>query len=296
MLKKPGEGENTIGDSMNRELHRIVKTMRVLQGCDISCYDEPFLSASLEKRMAATSLATVTDYCDYLSGNADEAEQFFRSLNITYSEFFRNPLTFAVLEQQVLPRLIEEKQDSCTAELRVWSAGCAAGQESYSVAILLDELLVARKSSLSFRIFATDISGDSLVTAGRGVYDTVAVQNVRLKHLQSCFETGHGSYTVSRRLIDRIEFSSYDLLDERSTSPPGSIYGDFDLVFCSNLLFYYKPEVRQFIINKVCHSLSYGGYMVTGEAERGIVDTINLEEIFPMSAVYRKIKECQVMV
>ena len=281
---------------MNDDLHEIVKTMNVMHGRNISRYDESFLLKSLGQRLTATSCGTIKDYCEYLSEHDEEAEQFFRSLNITYSEFFRNPLTFAVLEQRVLPGLIEEKQESGTAEIRVWSAGCAAGQESYSIAILLDELLSARKSSLSFRIFATDISENCLATAKRGVYDTAAVQNVRLKHIHSCFEAGHGSYPVARRLRDQIEFSFYDLLDEHSTSPPGSIYGDFDLVFCSNLLFYYMPEIRNFILNKVWHSVSYGGYLVTGEAERPIVERTSLIEIYPMSAVYRKTNERKVMV
>ena len=270
--------------------------MSRVHGKDLSHYDESFLAKSAETRRVVTAIGTADTYCDYLSDNADEAEQFFRSLNITYSEFFRNPLTFAVLEQRVLPRLIDEKQESGSAEIRIWSAGCAAGQEAYSVACLLDELLAARKISLSYRIFATDISEKCLALARRGVYDAGAVQNVRLKHLQSCFESHNGVYSVSGRIKERIEFSFYDLLDERSSSPPGSIYGDFDLVFCSNLLFYYTPTIQQFILNKVCHSLSYGGYFVTGEAERGIVDTINLEEISPMSAVYRKTKECKVMI
>jgi len=262
--------------------------MSRVHGKDLSHYDESFLAKSAETRRVVTAIGTADTYCDYLSDNADEAEQFFRSLNITYSEFFRNPLTFAVLEQRVLPGLIEEKQESGTPELRVWSAGCAAGQESYSVAILLDELLTARKSPLSFRIFATDISENCLASARRGVYDVAAVQNVRLKHIHSCFEANNKSYSVARRLRDRIEFSFYDLLDERSTSPPGSIYGDFDLVFCSNLLFYYKPAIQQFIMNKLCNALSCGGYLVTGEAERAIVERTNLMEISPMSGIYRK--------
>jgi chemotaxis methyl-accepting protein methylase len=273
---------------MNSELNPVIKVMSGMQGTDISRYDESFLLKSIQKRLVATSSATIADYCTYLSEHDGEAEEFFLSLNITYSEFFRNPLTFALLEQRVLPGLIEEKQGAGTAEIRVWSAGCAAGQESYSVACLLDELLTARKTSLSYRIFATDISEKCLATAWRGVYDPAAVQNVRLKHIQSCFESHNGVYSVARRLKDRIEFSYYDLFDEHSTSPPASIYGDFDLVFCCNLLFYYKPEVQQVIMNKVIHALSGGGYLVTGEAERAIIETTNLVEISPMSAVYRK--------
>jgi len=281
---------------MNSELNPVIKVMSGMQGTDISRYDESFLLKSIQKRLVATSSATIADYCKYLSEHDGEAEEFCLSLNITYSEFFRNPLTCALLEQRVLPSLIEEKQGAGTAEIRVWSAGCAAGQESYSVAILLDELLPPRQTNLSFRIFATDISENCLATAKRGVYDTAAVQNVRLKHIHSCFESHNKRYAVAPRLKDRIEFSFYDLLDEHSTSPPGSIYGDFDLVFCCNLLFYYKPEHQKFILNKIINALSGGGYLVTGEAERAIVETTNLLEISPMSAVYRKTNGQNVMV
>ena len=280
---------------MNKEMQQIVKAM---SGTDkeISCYDESFLVKSLEKRLAATSCATIADYCEYLADHDGEAEEFYRSLNITYSEFFRNPLTFDVLEQRVLPALIDEKLELGRSEIRIWSAGCSAGQESYSIAILLDELISARKIPLSFRIFASDISDESLASARRGVYDAAALQNVKLKHIQSCFESHNGSYSIDGRLQQKIEFSYYDLLDERSTCPSGSIYGDFDIVFCSNLLFYYRPEIRTLILKKVCCALSRGGYLVTGEAERAIVESSSLSEIFPMSAVYRKTHERNVMV
>jgi chemotaxis methyl-accepting protein methylase len=280
---------------MNKEMQQVIRAMNGVHK-EISYYDESFLLKSLEKRLAATSCATIADYCQYLSVHGGEAEEFYRSLNITYSEFFRNPLTFDVLEQRILPALTDEKLELGRSEIRIWSAGCAAGQESYSVAILLEELISARKIPLSFRIFATDISDESLVSARCGVYDTTAVQNVKLKHFQSCFKSHNGSYSIDGRLKQKIEFSYYDLLDERSTCPSGSIYGDFDIVFCSNLLFYYTQETQQFILNKLCHSLSSGGYLVTGEAERAIVKRTGLSEIFPMSAVYRKTNERNVMI
>jgi chemotaxis protein methyltransferase CheR len=280
---------------MNNDLQQVIGLMSGMHK-EISCYDESFLLKSIEKRLAATSCATIADYYKYLSDHHEETEEFYRSLNITYSEFFRNPLTFDVLEQRVLPALTDKKLESGRSEIRIWSAGCAAGQESYSVAILLDELISARKIPLSFRIFATDISEESLASAKRGVYDAAAVQNVKLKHILSCFESHNGSYSIDGRLKQKIEFSYYDLLDERSTCPSGSIYGDFDIVFCSNLLFYYRPEIWQFILKKVCCALSGGGYLVTGEAERAIVERTSLSEIFPMSAVYRKTDERNVMV
>jgi chemotaxis methyl-accepting protein methylase len=123
------------------------------------------------------------------------------------------------------------------------------------------------------------------------VYDSAAVQNVKLKHLSACFESHNERYSVARRLKDRIEFSVYDLLKEHSTSPPGSIYGNFDLVLCSNLLFYYKPAIQQFIVNKLCDALSGGGYLVTGEAERAIVERSHIfQPVSRLAAVYRKMK------
>jgi chemotaxis protein methyltransferase CheR len=272
---------------MNKELDQLVETMRRMYGQDLVLYDESFLAKSLDKRLAATHTLTVTAYLDYLAENRAEPEELFRSLNITYSEFFRNPLAFALLETAILPKLVEEK--SGRGEIRIWSAGCAAGQEPYSVAILLDELAGARGKPIPFRIFATDHAESELAVARRGVYDYAAVQNVRLKHLRHYFAQHGETFTIAARLRDRMDFSSHDLLDGRNASPPASIYGDFDLVFCSNLLFYYRADIQQLILNQVCRALAPNGYLVTGEAERAIVEkTPGLRVVAPPAAVFQK--------
>ncbi len=96
------------------------------------------------------------------------------------------------------------------------------------------------------------------------------MQNVRMGHL-GYFSVRGDSRTIAPRLLERVEFSTYDLLDERSDCPPSSLYGDFDLICCCNVLFYYKPEVRQRILRKIRRSLAPGGYFMTGEAESAIV-------------------------
>ena len=268
---------------MNQQLEEISRVMRQTHGRDISPYDESFLVKSVDKRLAATEIKTAAAYSEVLSENSAEADAFFRSLHITYSEFFRNPLTFALLEQLVLPSLIAEKEKAGRAEIRIWSTACAAGQEAYSIAILLDELAVA------FRIFATDISETDLLLAKKGVFDCGAVQNVRLKHIRKYFAEKGETYTIISALGDRIDFSAYDLLDESSVCPPASIYGDLDLVVCSNLLFYYRPDIRHFILNKLYHSLAPNGYLVTGEAEREIVAKIaGFRAVAPPGAVFKK--------
>jgi chemotaxis protein methyltransferase CheR len=105
---------------MNKELEEISRVMRQAHSRDISPYDESFLLKSVDKRLAATEIKTAAAYSEYLSENSPEAEAFFRSLRIPYSEFFRNPLTFALLEQLVLPSLIAEKEKAGRAEIRIW--------------------------------------------------------------------------------------------------------------------------------------------------------------------------------
>ena len=274
---------------MNREMAEIIRVMSRTHARDISLHDPAFLAKSIERRLAATGIKTAAAYGGHLSENSTEAEALSRALNINYSEFFRNPLTFALLEQVILPGLAVEKEKAGRAEIRVWSAACAAGQEAYSIAILLHDLTTARGGAISYRIFATDRSDAEIVAAQEGVYDSAAVHNVRWKHLRRYFTQEGESYTIIPALRNRIGFSVYDLLDELRASPPQSIFGDFDLAVCSNLLFYYRPDIRRRILNKIWKSLAAGGYLVTGEAE---IDIVARHEGFraaiPTSAVFQK--------
>ena len=258
-------------------------------GLDVSVYSESLLEKSLARGMAATASPSPDAYLNRLEQNRTEAEAFVASLNISYSEFFRNPLAFALLEHLVLPQLVSQK--SGHGELRVWSAGCAGGQEPYSMAILLDDMARTRQPAPpNFRIFATDLSEAELAVARLGVYDAAATQNVRLKHLRNCFVQHGESYAIVSRLKERIEFSIHDLLDRRLASPSGSIYGDFDVVLCCNLLFYYRAETQKFIVGQLCRALSRNGFLVTGEAERAIVEQEGcFQELNPPAGIFRKI-------
>jgi chemotaxis protein methyltransferase CheR len=272
-------------------LAEIIEVMGRAHGLKISCFDESFLTKSIEKRLEVTARKTNEDYLLCLSKEPAEAEEFFRSLLVTYSEFFRNPLIFALLEQLILPGLIEAMGKSGRTELRIWSAGCAGGQEAYSVAILLDELIKAQRYSIPFRIFASDLSEADLVLARRGVFNTAALGNVRLRHLASYFSRQGESYTLAGRLRNRVDFLLYDLLDSETSCPPDCIYGDFDLIFCSNVLIYYRPETQRFILSKMQRCLAPGGYFITGDAEKQIVTQAGGFEAVVTSGQVFRLKE-----
>jgi len=252
--------ERQVDDSV----FEIMRIMKVRYEKDLTIYDEAFLVKTLRRRMAAIAI-NPSDYVLYLQKNRDEAESLVASFQISYSQFFRNGLTFAVLEQLVLPQLLSHKPEN--GEIRVWSAGCSTGQEAYSIAILLEELLISSSKPMRFRIFATDLSSEALDTARTGVYDEDSLSNVRMKYIKRYFSKMGAAYQVVPGLTEKIVFSQYDLLDAHSTNPPDSIYGDFDMIFCCNLLFYYQTPVRRSIVKKLKRSLAEGGFLITGEAE-----------------------------
>ena len=252
---------------------KVIALLRQSHGLDLSAYEETFLAQALEKYRERTGGASVADCLRRLGEEREEAESFTQALRIGYSEFFRNPLAFALLERQLLPALLAAKEKSGGGEIRVWSAGCATGQEAWSVAILLDELIGSGGHSLSYRIMATDLSETDLAWARAGVYGREAVGNIRARHLDGYFFRQGEFFHIIPRLQERVEFFPYELLDPHTICPPLCIYGDFDLVLCSNVLLYYRPERQRFILAKMRRCLTLDGYLVTDGSERGIVES-----------------------
>lgn len=273
---------------MGKEVIDIIELLKDSTGVDISCFDDSFLLKSIEKRLIVKAIPSLDDYFHYLKIHQKEAVSFLDSLHISFSEFFRNPLTFAYLEQFILPQLLAGKRKKADKEIRIWSAACASGQESYSLAILFDELRENSSEKLDFRIFATDNNHLELSKAQEGTFSAYTLSKVTLKRLNTYFVQQEDHYTVSASLKNQVDFSYFDLLKDQRTCPAPSIYGNFDLVMCSNLLFYYKPACRRRILEKIGHTLAPGGYLVTGETEREILMKYNYQEVFENSAIFRK--------
>lgn len=288
---------------------QIIEILMQSYGIDVSKYDESFLDKSIRKRITETHCTEIEEYSRLLERENKEVSILSDSLRVNYSEFFRNALTFAVLERIVLPELgISMGVRECGSsrkptnshapspthsrtrkrELRIWSAACAAGQEAYSLAILLEELKSDYGNRFSYRIFATDQDESQVNAARNGQYSAAALNNLSLKRAGQWFTRKGETYTVNAELKKNMDFSVFDLFSENLSSPPGSIFGDFDLVFCANLLFYYKKEYRKIILEKTGKSLAAGGFLELGEVEREILLNYGYKEVFPQSAVFRK--------
>jgi len=265
----------------------IIQILQEFHGIDVSKYEDTFLNKTFRKRITQTHCNSTEEYYSLLKEKSKEGERFFDSLNICYSDFFRNPLTFAVLERIILPALCLKKRNTMQKEIRVWSAACAAGQETYSLAMLLEEVSNCDNEKMNFRIFATDKSEIIVNEAIKGKYSYNDLSNVNLKRVNQWFTKDGDAYNVNKELKKNIVFSVFDLLSDQFSCPPASIFGDFDLVICANLLFYYKPEYQKKIIEKTGNSLSTEGYLITGETERDILMRHNFNEVFPQSAIFK---------
>jgi chemotaxis protein methyltransferase CheR len=255
---------------------------------EVARYDESFLLRSLRRRMNETQCNLPEEYAKLIAEFPDESLLFLNSLQISYSEFFRNPLTFAVLERLIVPSLIQKKKEIKRKEIRIWSAACANGQESYSLAMVLEELKNGGDEKINYRIFATDQSESLVNEASLGHYSYEALKNLTLKRIKRWFVHQDNTYIVKQELKDNIDFSVFDLSNTGLNCPPSSIYGDFDLIICANLLFYYKKEFRKILLEKAGGCLAKGGYMISGETERDILMHYGYKEVIPQSAIFTK--------
>ncbi|PKM90978.1 MAG: hypothetical protein CVU87_00215 [Firmicutes bacterium HGW-Firmicutes-12] len=232
-------------------------------------FSPKLIETTVIKRMKELKIDTAKQYEEILERSGEESVLFLALLNNGYSEFFREPFAFALLESRVLPDIFNSKKDS--REIRMWSVGCSAGQEPYSILMLAREVSELFKSKMRLHMYATDISNQALDRARYGIYNRNELKKVPLGYLDDHFDQTGNAYRIAPDIKNSVDFLYYDILDQNTVSPPESIYGHFDLIICSNLLIYYNDKAQRFIINKLIKALSPGGYLVVGEAEKAIL-------------------------
>jgi len=252
---------------VNCKIKKILDYLQSQKGFDFSGYRRSTLERRINKRMLATETGNINEYCKYLMNNQAEVDKLIDALTINVSQFFRNPLVFEYISEKLMPRMIFGKLKKKEKYLRIWSAGCAAGEEPYSLAIIFNEFLEKENLELNLRIFATDIDKQSLKSAKEGVYNFESIKEVKYGLLSKYFIQENSSFKIVSKIKNMVNFSFYDLLEKNSHAPPESIFGNFDLIFCRNVLIYFNLEYQDKIFKKLHYSLTPSGYLILGEAE-----------------------------
>ncbi len=236
------------------------------RGFDFNGYHKPMLERRIRKRMIYSRTTELDAYHAYLMQHPEELDQLIDAFLINVSHFFRNSLTFEYLRKLVFPEIMA-KNNAHHECLRIWSAGCANGEEPYSIAILLNELIEKEDFQLKPTIFATDIDRKVLKSAAIGSYEFKSIKNMKYGLISKYFTSDSDHYHIIPKVKQQVKFSFYDLLDKTRSVPRESIFGNFDLVFCRNVLIYFETEYQIIIFNKLYNSLKPNAYLILGEAE-----------------------------
>ena len=209
--------------------------------------------------MVATSVSDLPSIRRYLASHPDEYQRLTASFLIKVTEFFRDPELFDVLRERVLPDLIAQAR-ARDNELRIWSAGCATGEEAYSLAILVAEALGDELEQFQVRIFATDLDDEAVAFARRGIYPARRSPVCPRRSSPAISSQLDGDYEVTKQLRGLVIFGQHDL----GQRPP---FPRIDLVLCRNVLIYFTPELQARALQLFAFALRDGGYLALGKAE-----------------------------
>lgn len=243
---------------LNSELEALLKYLKRTRGIDFTGYKRSSLMRRVNRRMQAIELQTYGDYQDYLEVDPEEFLYLFDTLLINVTGFFRDRPTWEAITQRVLPQMLLRK--TADQPIRIWSAGCASGQEAFTLAMLLGELLGLDEFRDRVKIYATDMDEDALSQARFASYSAQAVEDVPAAYLGKYFDRVEDQFIFRKDLRRSIIFGKHNLVQDAPISR-------IDLLSCRNTLMYFNSETQAKTLNRFHFALVEEGVLVLGKAE-----------------------------
>lgn len=249
------------GQDREQAYHLLMKQIMDDRGVDFSHYRDRVLKRRIALRMRAKHVNTYSEYLQVLIHNPEEYEVLFDVLTINVSAFFRDKPVWDKLKRDVFPALIEKKlKEHGVRKIRIWSAGCSHGEEPYSLAIMLYELLEKSPEKIKIEIYGSDIDKACLLQARLGQYDKDSVKGLSPYILRRFFIPINDKYQVVPQIKDLVQFKERNLIHDPSF--PG-----VDMVVCRNVFIYFNRSLQEHLIMKYHQALVDGGYFVMGTSE-----------------------------
>ena len=239
--------ENVAYQKLKRLLNETV-------GLDCNGYRDEYLKRRFAVRLNATGTNTYSRYARYLKKNPSEFDLVLNDLTINYTTFFRDRDVYVYLERTLLPKLFKSNS------VRIWSAGCATGEESYSLAILVHKLLGEKLPNYQVTIFASDLDKNVLAKAVKGKYTRKQLNGIGPSLIEEYFSSNGTSYRVKDSVKQLVRFEKHDLMKLPSRK-------GFDLILCRNVMIFFSKESQQQIHMYFYNSLRDEGYLVIGKSE-----------------------------
>lgn len=247
------------------------------RGLDLSEYKDKYIKRRIAVRLRSTKCKSIEEYIHYLQQNETEYKKLLDVIAIQVTQFFRNPQTFRLIKQKIIPELTFLKFKKHSEFIRIWSAGCASGEEPYSLAILLKEALGKDIDKFKITIFATDIDKSALNKGILGVYNKSKLAEVEPEIVNKYFSISDGEYYLKEEVKKMVFFRRQNLLQPLT-------FDYLDIIFCRNVLIYFSRECQERILLNFAEVLNKGGFLILGKAEtligksRGSFQTIDIKE------------------
>lgn len=256
------------------DFENLLQYLRNNRGFDFTGYKRSTLMRRVTKQMQYLNIETFANYQDYLEVHPDEFKALFNTILINVTAFFRDPLAWEYLAKEIIPNILKNKQKN--EQIRIWSAGCASGEEAYTLAIILAEILGIDDFRHRVKIYATDIDEEALNQARQASYSARNIHAVPLELRDKYFDLSNEKYIFQQDLRRAVIFGRHDLLQDAPISR-------LDLLVCRNTLMYFNSETQGRIINRFHFALNDHGYLFLGKAEMLITHTnlftpINLKD------------------
>jgi two-component system CheB/CheR fusion protein len=233
--------------------------LRGVLGIDFAQYKLPTVVRRIRRRVALRQLPGLEAYVERLRADEQELAALGHDLLIGVTQFFRDPAVWEFLESQVVPQLATESTSE--SALRAWVAGCATGEEAYSVAMLLLDAVAGKTPAVAVKVFATDVHNRALEHAGQGIYTAESLANVDERRRRQYFiARSDGRFQVVPQLRHAVVFARHDLLKDAP-------FTNLDLVSCRNLLIYFRPAAQKHALSLLPYGLRIGGALVLGPSE-----------------------------
>ncbi|MBD1214202.1 MAG: PAS domain-containing protein, partial [Dolichospermum circinale Clear-D4] len=240
------------------DFENLLQYLRINRGFDFTGYKHSTLMRRVTKQMQYLNIESFANYQDYLEVHPDEFKALFNTILINVTAFFRDPLAWEYLAKDIIPNILRNKQKN--EQIRIWSAGCASGEEAYTLAIILGEILGIEDFRHRVKIYATDIDEEALNQARQASYSVKNIQGVPLELRDKYFDLVNKNYIFHQDLRRAVIFGRHDLLQDAPISR-------LDLLVCRNTLMYFNSETQGRIINRFHFALNDHGYLFLGKAE-----------------------------
>jgi two-component system CheB/CheR fusion protein len=254
--------ETDVGGEERQILHKVFAQIRARTGHDFSRYKRSTILRRIRRRMQLRFVEEFPAYLALLREQPDEVHALAEDLLITVTSFFRDPEVFEVLETEIVPQLFEGKD--ADDHVRLWSVGCATGEEAYSLAILLLEEAARRgaghEAVPTLQIFASDLHEHSLAKAREGFYPGDIAADVSAERLSRFFHQEDGGYRIQREVRELVVFAPHNLLGD----PP---FSRLDFITCRNVMIYLQRDVQRDVVELFHYALNPGGILALGTSE-----------------------------